>query len=1152
MLEFIIGRSGSGKSSYCLESVSEQLQTAGSGRKIFLILPEHMTFRTERDLAKRQTDGGFSRAYVYGFRRLARQILMEAGGGALPRLTEVGQRLLYTKVLVGKKKELRLLGRAARQRNFTQSLAGMIEELKSYAVSPELLQNAGDALPEGEFRDKLLDLAALYQGICQEMEGKYNDAEDLLAAFAEKIPESSLLAGADIWLDGFVFFNPQECAILQALLQTAAHVHITLCLENTDETNGEETELFHRQWQTFQLVQRLAAELKIPVQIKTLSGNVRFQETALAHLEQNLFSYPLQSCDTGRGVKLLEAANRRLEVEAIAADLLSLCREKGWRWRDIGILIRDKEAYLPIFRTVFSQYGIPCFMDGSRERVHHPLTELLRSALEALRGWRYEPLFRCLKTDFFPVSRHQTDRLENYVLAFGIRGQRWKAEEDWGYWRRRSLDDEELDEQQREELAEINHIRRVVTAPLLQLEQMLKKAGSVREQTEALYLFLQNLEIEKVLQQWQQADEKNGKLAEAREHGQIWKEVIELFDQMVETSGAEKLSMETYEEILNDGLDSIQVKMIPPGLDYVTVSSLDQNSLENAKAIYIAGVNEGSMPRHVSGEGLLNDRERQHLLEAGIELRGGKTGEAFAEKYLLYRGFTEATQYLHISYPLSSGDGTALSASPLFRKLRKMLPASCFSSIVMEDPLEDRERLVHAAGPTAGHLMSALRFYRESGYIADFWKDVYNWLLAEPSMHPALETMLLGLMASFREEKLPEDLAKNLYAKNGHLRGSVTRFEAYRACPFRHFSQYGLRLEERAEYRFAAPDLGNLLHGTLKEFGERLQKENRRWQDVSADECEVLCQSIVAELAPRLQNEILLSSAQYQHLLQRIEKTAFRALQRLISFAESSEFSPVRLEQSFGFGKEALPPLQYLLEDGIEMEIIGQIDRIDQAASGAHFLIIDYKTGNAYLNILEVYHGLQLQLLTYLLVVWNASQKLFGQKCLPAGMLYYFLKNPVLTRNYPLTKKEAEAELQKQLKMPGWLLADPALIGQIDASARFIRVQLKKDGDIPATARSQVKSQEEFAVLLSYIDHTLAAIGQDILQGDASARPYRLPGKKNACEYCVYSSVCQFDPLLPGYEYRTLFSAGEDEILKKMEQEAERCNGQKCSEKQLK
>ena len=100
--------------------------------------------------------------------------------------------------------------------------------------------------------------------------------------------------------------------------------------------------------------------------------------------------------------------------------------------------------------------------------------------------------------------------------------------------------------------------------------------------------------------------------------------------------------------------------------------------------------------------------------------------------------------------------------------------------------------------------------------------------------------------------------------------------------------------------------------------------------------------------------------------------------------------------------------MQYLLEHGIEMEIIGQIDRIDQAANGAHFLIIDYKTGNAYLNILEVYHGLQLQLLTYLLVAWNASQNLFGHPCLPAGMLYYFLKNPVLTRNYPLTKKEAE------------------------------------------------------------------------------------------------------------------------------------------------
>ncbi len=1151
MLEFIIGRAGSGKSSYCLQSVTKELQKAGTGRKIFLILPEHMTFRTEWELARRQSGGGFSRAYVYGFRRLARQVLLETGGAALPRLTEVGQRLLYTKVLTGKKKELRLLGRAARQRNFTQSLAGMVEELKSYAVSPEMLQSAGEQMPEGEFRDKLADLAAVYQGICKEMEGRYNDAEDLLTAFAGKIPESSLLAGAEIWLDGFVFFNPQERMILQALLQTAANVHVTLCLENTAMENAEETALFHRQWQTLQMLQRLAGDLDLPVQVKTMENPVRYKEKALAHLEQHLFSYPLQKCAQGQGIRLVEAANRRQEVEAIAADLLSLCREKGWRWRDIGILIRDQQAYLPVFKTVCSQYQIPCFMDGSRERVHHPLTELLRSALEVLRGWRYEPLFRCLKTDFFPVTRHQIDRLENYVLAFGIRGNRWKIEDDWMYWRRHSLEENEMDEQQREELAEVNHIRRIITGPLLQLEENIKKAVSVREQTEALYLFLQELEIEKTLQQWQELDEKQGNLDMAQEHAQIWKEMISLFDQMVDTSGDENLSLEIYEEILNDGLDSIQIRMIPPGLDYVTVASLDQNSLENAKAVYIVGANEGSMPRHVSREGLLNDAERQHLLQAGIELSGGKTGEAFAEKFLLYRGFTEAAEYLHISYPLSAGDGTAMSASPLFRKLRKMLPESCFTALPPEN-LTDRERLVQMPRPTAGHLLSALRAYRETGVMEDFWRDVYNWLSEDAQMQPALDTMLQGLGASFREEKLPDELARNLYAKNGHLRGSVTRFESYRACPFRHFSQYGLRLEERAEYRFAAPDLGNLLHGTMKEFGERLQQDKRLWQDVSDKECEELCQSIVQELAPRLQNEILLSSAQYQHLLQRIEKTAFQALKRLIDFAGTSEFSPVRLEQSFGFGKEGLPPLQYLLEHGIEMEIIGQIDRIDQAANGAHFLIIDYKTGNAYLNILEVYHGLQLQLLTYLLVAWNASQNLFGHPCLPAGMLYYFLKNPVLTRNYPLTKKEAEAELQKQLKMPGWLLADPELIGQIDASARFIRVQLKKDGDIPATARSQVKSPEEFSVLLSYIDHTLAEIGQEILQGDASAKPYRLPGKKNACEYCLYRSVCQFDPLLPGYEYRNILPAGEDEILEKMKKEAEGCSGQKNSRKQLK
>lgn len=73
--------------------------------------------------------------------------------------------------------------------------------------------------------------------------------------------------------------------------------------------------------------------------------------------------------------------------------------------------------------------------------LHHPLIEFSRSALEVITSnWKYEPLFRSVKTDlFFPlhaensVWRERADRLENYCLAQGIYGERWFDEGRWFY-----------------------------------------------------------------------------------------------------------------------------------------------------------------------------------------------------------------------------------------------------------------------------------------------------------------------------------------------------------------------------------------------------------------------------------------------------------------------------------------------------------------------------------------------------------------------------------------------------------------------------------------------------------------------------------------------------------------------------------------------
>ena len=167
--------------------------------------------------------------------------------------------------------------------------------------------------------------------------------------------------------------------------------------------------------------------------VTLLTHNYRAQNPALGWLEEHLFGQTAVCEEVPQGLRLVEAANRRIELETAAADILRLVREEGYRYREIGVLIRNAEDYDGILPLVFQDYGIPFFADDKRQSIHHPLAELLRSGLEVVqKGWNYENIFRCLRTGFFPLVRDDVDKLENYVLEFGLRGRkRWLQEADW-------------------------------------------------------------------------------------------------------------------------------------------------------------------------------------------------------------------------------------------------------------------------------------------------------------------------------------------------------------------------------------------------------------------------------------------------------------------------------------------------------------------------------------------------------------------------------------------------------------------------------------------------------------------------------------------------------------------------------------------------
>ena len=1148
-LDFILGRSGSGKTETCLRAMAAEMAAAPLGPALLMIVPEHMTYQAERELAAATEKRGSMRGFVFGFRRLAWQLEQAAGRQKKPRITAIGKRLILKKILARRGEELTAFLRAARQRGFTASLSGLIEELKNYGDSPETLRQAAAAVDSDHLSQKLRDIALLYEDFTAATQGLYEDAEDRMAALAAAIPSAPLLEGAEVWLDGFIFFNPQEQAVLRALFQKAARLHITLPLDH-DVKPGEspaEPELFYRASKTLQLLKTMAAELGIAYDVRLLGASRRFPPEAagLAAIERRLFAFPLRREENAAGLHVVEAATRRLEAEAVAADIVRLCRDEDRRYRDIGILLRDGEAYRQILEFTLEDYGIPFFSDVKRAGVHHPLAELLRSALEAvLEGWRYDEMFRALKTDLWPVRRDEADRLENYVLEFGLRGGRsWRKE--WPYARRRPSDDPEKQAAVAATLAEINEIRQRVAGPLSDLEQAVTSAANAREMTRALYDFLTGLDVPGTLARWAEEAEADGRLADAKEHRMIWAAVMELFDQLATILGDEPVPPEEYAELLGDGLDGLEISLIPPGLDAVTVAPFDQNSLGNTPALYILGANEGSMPQAHHDSGLLSESDRLLLRQAGekvnLELSPGAAEDACGENYILYHAFTKARSYLWISYALADSEGAGLEPSPLIGRLKAILPVTV-DAMPLEGAEQREDLLFSTPSRAVAHLAPALRNYRETGRREDaVWPAVYNW--ARQHDRPALSRLVEALFIDARRDdrqNLPQELTESLYLKERRLRGSVTRFENFNACPFRHFAEYGLALYPRKEFKFENPDFGQLLHEILYRFGRDLHSEKRPWNTLSADERRDRCQRLLEELASEENMPVLASSRQYQNLRRRIGRTAERAIDRLCDFAGESVFHPRWLEYPFG-SEEALA---FPLPGDVRLELTGRIDRLDIARlpgpegdEDMYFLVLDYKSGTAKLQLCDIYHGLQLQLLTYAIAGESLVAAKHGHSQL-AGLLYCSLKNPVQSFDQRPTPESARAKVGQEQRMKAWLLDEAPVLDNLDPGSHFLYLPLSKNGALTKTTRENyLFPREKLALLLRAARRRLIGTGSGIATGRIEAAPFRIKDR-TACNGCPYRECCGFD-LRNGFGYRELVEKDDFMALMAKEEEAQ-------------
>lgn len=1136
-LRIVYGRAGSGKTRFCLNEVKDRI-SAGTERQLILLVPEQYSFQAERDLISVLNTGGILKTEVLSFRRMAYRIFNEAGGITYPHVHPAGKAMILYRILDKLQGDFTVFARAADREGFVNEIGALISEFKRYGVIPEYLDDLSQRLENNSIlKQKLSELHLIYEEFEKALAKRYRDADDDLTLAAQKLSECNLYTGAEIWIDGFATFTPQEYRVIEALLKKADKVTISLCLDSPDESSTPYgIDVFQGPRRAFQKLMRICESNKIDIEPSVFLNDdplPRFRESPeLAHLEKYYSTMPYRSWNSEtRDISLFSSLNIFSEVEETAREIIHLTRDNNMRFRDIAVVTGNLSAYEKIIDVVFTEYGIPFFIDKKLDIDNHPLIRLILSMMDIFsENWSYEAVFRYLKTGLTGIDKDDIDRLENYVLACGIRGAMWTDDEKWQLLPD-LMPDESIAESQVKMLEDVNSIRNRVIAPIIEFRNRTKGRRTAAEFCTSLFDFLLLLGVPQRIEKNVEDFKSRGELALANEYSQVWNTVMNLFDQVVEVMGDETFGLERFSKIIKMGLAEYQIGIVPESLDQVLVGNVDRSKSHAIKALYIIGANDGVFPSPGAKEGILSDEDRIALDHMGIELAKDTKSRAFDEQYLIYRTLAVSERYLRISWPIADNEGRSMRPSMVISRIRKLFPEiSEKSNIVSHNTLSEALETVAGKTPTFRHMVTELRRKADGEDINPVWESVYRWYLGSGQWKD--ECLKLKDAFKYRNlaQRINESTIRELYGDPAI--SSVSRIEKYTACPFSFYVQYGLGAKERRIYRLSPPDIGTFMHAVIERFSRIVSEGEITWRSFDREWCREKVSEIVDEMLQRMQGSGVVASKRYRSLIVRLKRVVARAVWLIAQHIRASSFEPVEYEVGFG-ENEKYPPIVIELDSGTKINLTGRIDRIDafKTEEGTYLRIIDYKSGAKDFRLSDVYYGLQIQLITYMDAIWESAEKLDNGKVYPGGMLYFKIDDPIVRSDGKLDEEEIEKAVLKQLRMKGLLLADVKVVKAMDkfieGPSQIIPASLNK-GDVLGKNTSGA-TLEQFMLLRKYTKRLLKNICSEIMKGSVDIKPFKKKGM-TACSYCSFLPICQFDTTLKENSYRMLFDKNNDEI----------------------
>ena len=134
-------------------------------------------------------------------------------------LDDEGKNLVLRRIAGNYEDELTVLKGNLKKQGYISEVKSVISEFTQYGVDFERLDGFMEGLnPDSYLFYKLRDIRKVYEGFEEYLSEKYITKEEMLDVLSSVVPDSEILRGSVVAMDGFTGFTPVQNRLLGELL----------------------------------------------------------------------------------------------------------------------------------------------------------------------------------------------------------------------------------------------------------------------------------------------------------------------------------------------------------------------------------------------------------------------------------------------------------------------------------------------------------------------------------------------------------------------------------------------------------------------------------------------------------------------------------------------------------------------------------------------------------------------------------------------------------------------------------------------------------------------------------------------------------------------------------------------------------------------